>query len=191
MKKLSFAQQEIMNLEQYYENTSINNISGIIYLKNQFDYSDINKALNALVKNNESYRINIVKKEGEYRQIIKKYEYSEYNFIDFYKLEAEYKKWIDEEANKNIFNVEQDLYNFNILRFPNGEYGAFLQQHHLISDGWSMTIVINFLKNELLNIGNNKENFSYIDSIEAELLYENSNRIKNDEKYWDLSLIHI
>ncbi|MCD8926397.1 amino acid adenylation domain-containing protein, partial [Staphylococcus epidermidis] len=185
MKKLSFAQKEIMNLERYYENTSINNISGIIYLKNQFDYSDINRALNALVKNNESYRINIVKKEGEYRQIIKEYEYSEYSFIDFYKSEEKYEKWVDEEANRNIFNIEQDLYNFNVLRLPNGEYGVFLQQHHLISDGWSMTIAINFLKNELLNVGNSEENFSYVDSIEAELLYENSNRMINDEKYWD------
>lgn len=49
-KRLSYAQNEIMNLEQYYENTSINNIAGIIYIPDTYTYKEINEALNVLVK---------------------------------------------------------------------------------------------------------------------------------------------
>ncbi|HGO1833978.1 TPA: condensation domain-containing protein, partial [Staphylococcus aureus] len=182
--KLSYAQNEIMELEQYYENTSVNNISGLIILPRSYTYSEINDALNSLVEYNENYRINIVKKEAEYKQIINKFQKKRYGYIDFKNKKLEYKTWIKSEANRNIFELNKDLYEFKIIKLPNGEKGLFLKQHHLISDGWTMTLVINFLKNELTKKGNKHNKHSYFESINNEEKYECSEKYLKDEQFW-------
>ena len=43
-KLLSYAQNEILQIEQYYESTSINNIVGIMHMRNGLEYDEINVA---------------------------------------------------------------------------------------------------------------------------------------------------
>lgn len=184
-KRLSYAQNEIMNLEQYYENTSINNIAGIIYIPDTYTYKEINEALNVLVKKNESYRLNIKKIGNKYSQIVSDYKSVNYEYIDFYNKKQMYKDWIKDQANSNIFALDKELYTFKILTLPSGYKGIFLKQHHLISDGWSMTLVIDFLKNELINHGNSEVSQSYIKTIDNEIIYENSKKLIKDEYFWN------
>lgn len=53
-KLLSYAQNEILQIEQYYESTSINNIVGIMHMRNGLEYDEINVAFNALVQSHDS-----------------------------------------------------------------------------------------------------------------------------------------
>ncbi len=48
---LSEAQHEIIQLEEYYENTSINNIAAMVTIKDNVRIEEIDKSLNNLIKN--------------------------------------------------------------------------------------------------------------------------------------------
>ncbi|MGS0652845.1 hypothetical protein ACU40U_18370, partial [Staphylococcus arlettae] len=69
----------------------------------------------------------------------------DYPYLDFFEDEVGYNKWRNETARKNIFELDEQLFKCVLLRFPEGHNGLFLLQHHLISDGWSMTLAVNFL----------------------------------------------
>ena len=70
---LSEAQHEIIQLEEYYENTSINNIAAMVTIKDNVSIEEIDKSLNNLIKKHESYRIKVKKLNSEYNQYIDEY----------------------------------------------------------------------------------------------------------------------
>ena len=51
LKDLSYAQKDLVDLEQYYEGTSMNNIGGMLYVGKEITYEKVNKALNTILKN--------------------------------------------------------------------------------------------------------------------------------------------
>ncbi|MGS0652083.1 condensation domain-containing protein, partial [Staphylococcus arlettae] len=74
-KLLSYAQNEILQIEQYYENTSINNIAGIMHMRNGLEYAEINAAFNALVESHDSFRLQVTRHDGEYKQYVTDFQY--------------------------------------------------------------------------------------------------------------------
>jgi amino acid adenylation domain-containing protein/thioester reductase-like protein len=182
---LSDAQIEIIQLQEYYENTSINNIAGIVNIKNKVTISEIEKALNNLIKNHDSYRIKIKKENSEYEQYISEHKDKNFNVVDFTNDQEEYRHWIDEQVSKNIFSINNDLFEFTIIKLPEGKTGILLLQHHVISDGWSMTIAVNTICNYLID-GTKTETLepSYFDHVREELKYKNSERFKKDKQFW-------
>lgn len=184
-KLLSYAQNEILQIEQYYESTSINNIVGIMHMRNGLEYDEINVAFNALVQSHDSFRLQVTRKDGEYKQYLTDFEYRDYAYLDFYEDEVGYNKWRNETARENIFELDEQLFKCVLLRFPEGHNGLFLLQHHLISDGWSMTLAVNFLMRKLA--GKNTEEdarASYLDTIATETKYEQSPRFNKDKQFW-------
>lgn len=184
-KALSMSQKEILNFEQYYENTSVNNIVGVAHLGLSFDYEEINNALNELIRKNDSHRLRITIENGEYKQYLNKYQKQNFSYIDFYKDKINYETWLYEETNLNTFAYDDDLFKFVILKFPEGGLGLFSLQHHVIADGWSMTLFMDFLTKQLTKeIVCDLPNSSYIETIENELKYTNSKRFQKDERFW-------
>ena len=184
-KLLSYAQNEILQIEQYYENTSINNIAGIMHMRNGLEYAEINAAFNALVESHDSFRLQVTRHDGEYKQYVTDFQYHDYPYLDFFEDEVGYNKWRNETARKNIFELDEQLFKCVLLRFPEGHNGLFLLQHHLISDGWSMTLAVNFLIRKLA--GKNTEEdarASYLDTIATETKYEQSPRFNKDKQFW-------
>ncbi|MFQ3905027.1 condensation domain-containing protein [Staphylococcus sp. Mo2-7] len=123
---LSDAQTEIIQLQEYYENNSINNIPGIIYIKPEVKIEKIEKALNNLIKTHESYRIKMKKVKGEYKQYITEHKDRNFDFIDFMNNQVGYDEWINEQARKNLFFENKDLFDFKIMRLPTGKTGILL-----------------------------------------------------------------
>ncbi|WP_057511660.1 non-ribosomal peptide synthetase [Staphylococcus sp. NAM3COL9] len=184
-KLLSYAQNEILQIEQYYENTSINNIAGVMHIRNGLEYEEINEAFNKLVRDHESLRLRMTKKDGVHQQYLANFQYRNYDYLDFYQDEDSYKKWVNEKARTNIFALNEDLYKATIVRLPEGHNGIVLLQNHLISDGWSMTIVVNYLIKILAGKPVDESDInSYLENIASESKYENSNRFNKDKQFW-------
>ncbi|MDG0842076.1 amino acid adenylation domain-containing protein [Staphylococcus equorum] len=184
---LSEAQREIIQLEEYYENTSINNIAGIVNIKDNVKISEIDKSLNNLIKTHESYRIKIKKVNSEYKQYIDEYKSKEFDYIDFNNNQKGFDEWVNTQVKANIFALNSDLFKFVILTLPKGDVGILLLQHHVISDGWSMTIAGNTLCESLIYGNENKnENFeyTYLDCVKDEMNYKNSSRFEKDKQFW-------
>ncbi|OIJ31387.1 non-ribosomal peptide synthetase [Staphylococcus sp. LCT-H4] len=182
---LSEAQREIIQLEEYYENTSINNIAALVTIKDKVKTSDIEKSLNHLIQIHDSYRIKIKKVNTEYKQYIDAFQSKTFDYIDFNANQKGFDQWIHTQVKSNIFNLNSDLFKFVILTLPQGDTGILLLQHHIISDGWSMTIAGNTLCESLI-YGNKNENFeyTYLNCIEDEINYKNSGRFVKDKQFW-------
>ncbi|WP_193014010.1 non-ribosomal peptide synthetase [Staphylococcus equorum] len=182
---LSDAQTEIIQLQEYYENNSINNIPGIIYIKPEVKIEEIEKALNNLIKTHESYRIKMKKVKGEYKQYITEHKDRNFDFIDFMNNQVGYDEWINEQARKNLFFENKDLFDFKIMRLPTGKTGILLLEHHVISDAWSLTVAINTICKYLIDGTNNKQiESTYFNYIKEELEYKNSKRFEKDKHFW-------
>lgn len=119
-KLLSYAQKEILQIEQYYENTSISNIAGVVHMKNDVSYDEINEAFNEIVQQHDTLRIRITKEDGVYKQYVVDYEHEDFEFVDFYQDQEGYEKWIKETASTNIFNLDDKLYKTVVFKYPEG-----------------------------------------------------------------------
>ncbi|WP_261701586.1 non-ribosomal peptide synthetase family protein [Staphylococcus equorum] len=182
---LSDAQTEIIQLQEYYENNSINNISVIIYIKPGIKIEEIEKALNNLIKTHETYRIKLKKVKSEYKQYISEHKDKKIDFVDFKNNQVGYTKWINEQARKNLFSTDSDLFDFKIVKLPTGKIGIFLMEHHVISDAWSITVAANTISKYLNDGPNSKEiESTYFDYIEEEIEYKNTKRFEKDKSFW-------
>ncbi|MEB8210533.1 condensation domain-containing protein [Staphylococcus succinus] len=188
---LSIAQTKFLKNEIINENSSINNIAGLLKLGTKFNYDQINQALNQLVFNHDSHRIQITIKNEEHSQYIKDYEETAYPFLDFYQDQVNFDTWLNEQANINIFAYDENLYKFYILKMPNGHLGLFTIQNHIIADGWSMALSINYFITYLTN-GDIEDisNLSFINNIKDEEKYLESKKFEKDELYWRNKLKH-
>ncbi|WP_261697813.1 non-ribosomal peptide synthetase family protein [Staphylococcus equorum] len=182
---LSDAQTEIIQLQEYYENNSINNISVIIYIKPGIKIEEIEKALNNLIKTHETYRIKLKKVKSEYKKYISEHKDKKIDFVDFKNNQVGYTKWINEQARKNLFSTDSDLFDFKIVKLPTGKIGIFLMEHHVISDAWSITVAANTISKYLNDGPNSKEiESTYFDYIEEEIEYKNTKRFEKDKSFW-------
>ncbi|MFQ3844905.1 condensation domain-containing protein [Staphylococcus pseudoxylosus] len=166
---LSIAQKVFLENETINENSSINNIAGLLKLGTKFNYDQINQAINQLVFNHDSHRIQVTINNKAHSQHIKEYAEKAYPFLDFYQDQVNFDTWINGQANINIFDYDEDLYKFYILKMPDGQLGLFTIQNHIIADGWSMTLSINYFITYLTN-GDTEgiSNLSFINNIQDE-----------------------
>ena len=183
---LSSPQKSLLLTEQFYQGSNINNICGTIILDEILDYEKIERAINTVIEKNDSFLIQLEKKNGTYIQKLKEYKYVN---IELVKLNSK-----DELANlenetlSNVFDIEDKLFEFKMFKFPDKTGGFLLNIHHLIADGWTLgltcrKIVIEYAK---LMGENNEEDISssYIDYLNSEQEYFNSKKYENDKNYW-------
>ncbi|RIO73362.1 hypothetical protein BUZ12_13880 [Staphylococcus gallinarum] len=187
MYPLTIAQMKFMKLETKIEGSSVNNIPGLLNLGTKFNYEQINKAINKLILNHDNHRIQVSMKNEEYKQYIVKYEEISYPYLDFYQDQLNFDDWLDEKANANLFDFDEKLYEYYILKMPSGDLALFTVQNHLIADGWSMTLLINYFIDYLIG-GVNKSvpncNLSFVHATEEEAQYFQSKKFEKDEIYW-------
>ena len=77
---------KFMKLETKIENSSINNIPGLLKLGTKFNYEQINKVINKLILNHDSYRIQVTLKVEMLNNIFKAFEEIAYPYLDFIKI---------------------------------------------------------------------------------------------------------
>ena len=184
---LTNPQKNIWYLEKFYSNSSLNIICGTAFVKEDTDFSLLEKSIRHVLDNNYSFHLKITLENNEPKQYYKVMDY-EVPIIDVNSKE-EYSEYIN-----NVISIPFDLYNKNlfkffIFRFPNG-YSAFsLVIHHLLADSWTLGFVCNEI---IKNYSNLKQNLSllsydntYLDYIKSEQDYMKSNRFIKDKEYWE------
>ncbi|MDK9861241.1 amino acid adenylation domain-containing protein, partial [Staphylococcus equorum] len=138
-----------------------------------------------LIKTHETYRIKLKKVKSEYKQYISEHKDKKFDFVDFKNNQVGYTKWINEQARKNLFSTDSDLFDFKIVKLPTGKIGIFLMEHHVISDAWSITVAANTISKYLNDGPNSKEiESTYFDYIEEEIEYKNTKRFEKDKSFW-------
>lgn len=194
---LTHPQKGIWYTEKLHPHTSIGNIAGSVRIREEIDYCCLEKAINILIQKNDSIRIRISEAEGEPVQYISKYNYTKIDFLDFSKKGLkELYKW-DEQQTTTPFDIEgSDLFYFALIKISDIEGGFYFKLHHLISDAWTASLVINQtiehywqLKNKIDISVENKP--SYTEYTHREENYKNSKKFIKDKDFWNSKLSDI
>ena len=187
---LSFAQQNIWNVENFISNTSINNIAATLKFSEEIDLFLLEKAVNLVLKKNDALRIKVTIINNEPVQYIDSYEYYQLDCIDLRNYDDPQKPSILlKSLTETPFQIlDSPLYYGAIIRVKNAVYFYF-KQHHLIADAWSVILTGDRILNYYLKLKNSEnideiEEFSYIDSLISEEEYLNSKRFLNNQNFW-------
>lgn len=192
---LTIPQKSILLIEQYFSNTNINNICGILNISKSIDVDLLEKTINYFVQHNDSYRIKIHLKNNKFMQYIDDFKH--------FNITKHYVKHMSEveELRKNLNSIpfvllDSNLYEFHIFQFPNKFGGFLIKVHHLISDSWSLGITGNkiieiyshFIQSTSLE---NNKTFSYIDFIKKDSFYLESDKYIKDKLFWSEQFLTI
>lgn len=188
---LTNPQKSIWLTEQYYPNSNINNVCGVMSISQAIDFDALKKAINLFVKSNDIFRSKYVLDNDELKWYV-----DEYNAFDISTIEVGSKSDLDDLAKSEVSTAfdffDNYLFKFTLFKFPNQNGGFVINTHHIISDSWTLGILGNeiisyyssIMKNEQLNIKDSCE-FSYINYITSEQEYKSSDKYEKDRVYWN------
>lgn len=186
--ELTNPQKSILLTEQFYDNTSINNICGTAIMNAKLDFSLLEQAINLLVKNNDSFRLQLELVNNEVKQYLTTYTPFQVELIELTSKEA--LPSLENSLIQKHFSLYQScLFAFKMFRFPNGTGGFMANVHHIISDSWTLGLLSKEIVNNYIALSKQEEiitnpEFSYLHYIQDEKEYLESNKFKKDEEYW-------
>lgn len=143
----SFAQQRLWFLDQFDPGSPFYNIPQAIRLTGALDVNALGDALREIVARHETLRTTFSMLDGQPVQLIHPELGLPLPVIDLTGLEQEQRynealRLVNQEA-RRPFNLERGpLLRATLLKLKPDEYIALLTMHHIISDGWSMAVLI-------------------------------------------------
>ena len=187
MFKLTTPQQNIWNLQKYYEATSIGNICGAVFYDDKREPELLAKAVNKEIELQAGLRLRFREENGEPVQYISDYIPVEIPFISFDSQE-EFDKFAEQYAKEPIGLIERQMHRFTVFEVE-GRSGVIVTASHLVSDAWTFSIFareVTYIYDMLSN-GNAllSAPHSYEDYIKSEQKYFESERYKKDKTYWE------
>jgi amino acid adenylation domain-containing protein/non-ribosomal peptide synthase protein (TIGR01720 family) len=144
---LSFAQQRLWFLDQLDPNSPLYNIPGALRLHGSLNVAALERALNEIVRRHEVLRTNFVTVKRDPVQVITPQVDLPLPVIDLRDVppeeeEAALRRLSEEEA-RRPFNLAVDrLLRVKLLRLADDEHALLFTIHHIVSDGWTMGILV-------------------------------------------------
>lgn len=185
---LTHPQQRILQMERFYQGTSIGSIAATIRVKEGIPHTLFEKAVNTILQRNDGLRLQLKEQDGKPVQVITPYTYTP---VDYYDMSADPDalfQWDTAQAKAPFILEYAPLYYFALIKVSDQETCFFLKLHHLITDAWSMVM----LGNQMLSYCQayksgmeiEAEYPSYAAYIESEQQYKQSQRFVQDQAYW-------
>ena len=188
-KQLTNPQKSIWLIEKFFENTSVSNVGGSLLIHEKVNFDLFEKAINLFIQKNDGIRLCFTMQGGTPTQYVKEPIYQKFDIVDINSEEDLQQK--EKEFIQIPFSLfDSFLFTFRILKLKDGSGGFYITTHHLISDAWSMSLLVDeiidiyssLLKNEFISDANYPSYFEY---IETEKKYFLSDKFKKDETYWN------
>lgn len=186
---LTIPQKSIWNTEKFYKDTSIANVSGTGKIDEIVDFNMLEKAINIVVEKNDALRIRIKIQNNKPMQYFEKYDFFHVDCV-LVKNEEEVEKKIQELVTTHIDILNEKLVKFIMFKFPNGKGGFNIVGNHITSDAWSSARVCSEVINVYSKLIKNESvedtlKSSYIDYINSEIEYLNSDKYIKDKEFWE------
>ena len=195
MKDLTSSQKSIWVTEQYYKGSSVNNISGFALIEEQIDFEKLEKAIQIVIQKHDNFCLRLKIYDGEIKQVLSERKKVEIDTMVF-ATKNELRE-VAEKIAKTPFNIEKsELFKFYIFKLKNGQGGFMPSVHHLISDAWTIALISNEVIKIYSELKKNQEVeteaiYSYIDYIESEQQYLQSEKYQKDRTYWEEKFVQI
>lgn len=185
---LTNPQNSIWLTEKFFKGTSVNNICGYVYIKDEVNFDVLKKSINQLVKTNDSMRFKFKEENGSCVQYENNYEDFDIETFNF-SSEKDIEKKALEMANVPFDFEDSFLFKFILFKLPNNSGGFIVNVHHIIGDSWTLGLIakeVTGIYSKLLNNTYEEKQFpSYINYINNEKEYINSEKYIKDKAYWD------
>jgi amino acid adenylation domain-containing protein len=146
--QLSFAQQRLWFLNRLEPDSPAYNITAAVRLSGSLDAEKLEQSFNEVIKRHESLRTTFAIVEVRPVQVISPDYVMRLRRADLIDLpeserEAEVQRRIAEESQQAFSLDEGPLLCALLLKLREDEHIAIITMHHIVSDGWSMGILIN------------------------------------------------
>jgi len=147
---LSFAQQRLWFLEQMEPGSPTYNISGALRLKGVLNVDHLSRSLNEIIRRHEALRTTFTTIDTTPVQVIHPslslaVPVEDLGALPESEREARAKQIAAEQA-REPFDLERGpLFRASLLRLSSQQHVLLLSVHHIICDGWSISIIISEL----------------------------------------------
>lgn len=142
---LSNAQKRIWILSQFDGGNEAYNITNSLYLKGEVNIENLRKAFQFCIDKHESLRTNFETVDDEPTQVIREaieFDFVQVDFADLDSPEVKVKEEV-KRANHHAFNLGKDpLLSVKLIKISEDQYAMIFTMHHIISDGWSIGILV-------------------------------------------------
>jgi amino acid adenylation domain-containing protein len=147
---LSFAQQRLWFLDQLEPNNPFYNNPGAVRLRGALNIAAFGKALNEIVRRHEILRTSFPAVMGQPVQFISPPVAINFPKIDLSELaegqqESEVMRLAKREARQPFDLARGPMLRVTLLRLAEQDYVLLFTMHHIVSDGWSLAVLINEL----------------------------------------------
>ncbi len=189
---LTHAQKRIWYIEKINSDSQIHNLGGCLRIQQSICVDKLDETINILEEKNDALRIRLVEKEGQPVQYIQEYEKHKIDLFDFSSCEMpeiECLKWAHDLFEQKLTLEDSPLAYYAIYKVDDNNFGIFLKIHHIVADGWSVGIMqkqVCEIYNKLMNDENIEfeEACSYVDIIEKENVYLESDKFTKNKNFW-------
>ena len=142
----SFAQQRLWFLDQLEPGNSTYNIAQAFRLSGRLQPEALERSLNEIVRRHETLRTTFVEIEGEPAQIIGAPSHQPLNVINLLGIpagrrESEAGRLLEAEAHRPFDLAKGPLFRATLFGLDEEEIILLLVMHHIVSDGWSMSVL--------------------------------------------------
>ncbi len=144
---LSFAQQRLWFLDQLVPNNPFYNVPAALRLTGSLNLRALQQTFNEIVRRHEALRTTLAVVSGQPVQRIAAAFHLQINVVDLRNLpkesrQTEANRLTAQEAQRS-FNLSNDLLlRVTLLQLDDAEYLLMLNMHHIVSDGWSIGVLI-------------------------------------------------
>ncbi len=144
---LSFAQQRLWFLSQLEPESPAYNIPSAFILEGNLDTLALEKSIMEVVKRHESLRTTFTDRGGKPVQIISaesnfKITHKDLSDLPQKESEQKLKSLAKEDALKPFDLAVGPLFRVALIKLPSEKYAILFNMHHIISDGWSVSVLI-------------------------------------------------
>jgi amino acid adenylation domain-containing protein len=143
---LSFAQQRLWFLDQLAPKSPQYNIPAALHLSGPLDVNGFHRSLHAIVQRHEVLRGRFIPENGRPVQVVASGTPLPLPLVDLRGLPAtarqeEAVRLATQEARRPFSVTDGPLIRAGLIRIDDDEHIALLTMHHIVSDGWSTTIL--------------------------------------------------
>ncbi|RKG80214.1 amino acid adenylation domain-containing protein, partial [Corallococcus sp. CA049B] len=145
--QLSFAQQRLWLLDQLQPGNAAYNIPAALRLKGHVDVESLRRAFETLVARHETLRTTFVQHQGQPAQCIHAPSTWTLSLLDVSSLpepqrEEEARRLANLEAHRPFDLEAGPLLRTSLVRLGDAEHLLLVTMHHIVSDGWSMGVLV-------------------------------------------------
>src|SRR5689334_7548138 len=145
MFPVSFGQQRLWFLDQLEPGTPAYNLLRVVRVEGSLDVAALSQTLQMMVGRHASLRTTFVSEGGEPRQLVQRHITVQLLETDFSHLPAsqhgsEIARIAGEEAKRGFDLSTGPLFRLKLIRLEPTAHILILAMHHIITDGWSMSI---------------------------------------------------